>query len=244
MLKNLLCFIILSALLVACAAGAKEEKKSGKLNGLQKFYYPDGELYIEGTYKDSLANGVFKQYLKNGNVYEESHYVNGVQYGVTKRYYEDGKLELEIPYDSGRVHGIQKKYRRDGKLAYEAPYHFGEPCKGLKEYYTSGKLVDKIPEIIVKVEDHMWEDNRYSLRLSVPGARDVKFFTGSLTDGKYIGNKAERVYMERDDTGRIDYMVAPGMIVMEGINIIAKVKSDLNNYYIIEKRYNVAVQNR
>jgi hypothetical protein len=235
---------LLFALLVGLGCSKSSERKPSKLNGVQKFYYPDGSLYLEGFYVDSVANGLFKQYFKNGKVYEEATYVNGLQHGVTKRYYEDGTLSLEIPYDSGRINGVQKKYRKDGKLAYEAPYYFDKPCKGLKEYYTSGRLVDNIPEIIVTPEDRMWEDYRYSLKLTVSNDMDAEFYQGHLTDGKYIGDKVTRVYMVNDRTGRIDYNVPPGMVVMESVNIIAKVKTDLKNFYIIERKYNVAAQNR
>jgi antitoxin component YwqK of YwqJK toxin-antitoxin module len=241
MRRILIQVVSLSVLFFGCKSS--QEKSSG-LNGLQKFYYPDGKLYLEGTYIDSVAHGDFKQYFKNGNVYEKAHYVNGVQYGVTVRYYEDGKLSMEIPYDSGRVHGVQKKYRQDGTLAYEAPYHYNYPCVGLKEYYTTGRLVDKLPEIVIREEDKMWSDNRYSLHLSISNGMRAEFFRGELTDGKYIGSGVENIYMESDGTARIDYHVGLGMMVMEKINIIAKVKSDLKNYYIVQKQFNMAVQNR
>jgi hypothetical protein len=238
-----LVFYLVSLVFVAFGCKSAAEK-TASLNGHQKFYYPDGSLYLEGTYVDSVAHGDFKQYFKNGNVYEEAHYVNGVQYGITKRYYENGSLSMEIPYDSGRVHGLQKKYRKDGTLAYEAPYHYDKPCIGLKEYYTSGRVVDKLPEIVITAEDKTWSDNRYSLHLSISNGMRAVFFRGELTDGRYIGNKAEELYMESNGTARIDYHVGLGMMVMEKINIIAKVQSDLKNYYIIQRSFNVAVQNR
>jgi hypothetical protein len=235
-------FFLVWLFLAGCKAS--DEKNVQRLNGLQKFYYPDGALYLEGTYVDSVAHGTFKQYFKNGNVYEEAHYVNGAQYGITKRYYEDGKLSMEIPYDSGRVHGVQRKFRNDGSLAYEAPFHYDHPCVGLKEYYTSGRLVDKLPAIIVKIEDKIWSDNRYSLHLSVSNGMKAEFYKGQLTDGKYIGDKAEKIYVMSDGSARIDYYVGLGMVLMENINIIAKVKSDLKNFYIIQKPFTVAVENR
>jgi hypothetical protein len=44
--------------------------------------------------------------------------------------------------------------------------------------------------------------------------------------------------------GKLYYMLPPGGFVMEKLNIIAKVKTDLNNYYITQLSYNLAVENR
>lgn len=241
--------IVYSLIVLVCffAAGCRtsaDTESSGKLNGVHKYYYPDGSLYLEGTFRDSIPHGSFKQFFKNGQLYEEAIYENGIQHGITKRYYENGKLSMEIPYDSGKVHGVQKKFRKDGTKAYEAPYHYGIPCIGLQEYYTTGDPVKNLPRIIVTPEDKIWPDNRYSLRISISTDMKVEFYQGQLTDGKYIGNQATKIYTERDGTARIDYLVGRGMMVMERINIIAKVKTDLDNFYILQLPYTVAVQNR
>jgi len=235
--------ILLTAVFFGCS-GTNGGSADGKLNGLHKYYYPEGQLYLEVHYKDSIAHGITKQYFKNGQLFEEVNYVNGAKHGIQKRYYEDGALSMETPYDSGRRHGIERKFRKDGTKAYEAPYHYDNACIGLKEYYLSGNPVEKYPEIIITPEDRLFDNFRYSLRISLSEKHKVEFFEGTLTQGKYVSADAEKIYMENSSTARIDYPLGPGEFLMKTINVIAKVKTELGNTYITQKKYNLAVENR
>jgi hypothetical protein len=217
---------------------------SGKLNGLHKFYYPDGKLYLEINYRDSLPDGTFKQYFKTGILFEESVYSKGIKHGRSRTFHANGRLSTETPYDSGRIHGIQKKYRGDGQIAFEAPYYYGHPCTGLKEFYLSGRMVDKYPTIQARAEDDLLRNNQYTLQFSLSDKNQrVEFYQGVLTEGKYIGGNAKAMHTEKG-VGKLYYMLPPGGFVMEKLNIIAKVKTDLNNYYITQLSYNLAVENR
>lgn len=245
MSKTLLPILFLSLLAAFSCDQSKDSptRPSGKLNGMQKFYYPDGELYLEGSFKDSIPQGLFKQYFKNGQLFEEAPYENGVLHGTLRRYFENGKLSMEIPYDSGKVHGVKKKFRKDGTIAYEAPFFLDQPCVGLKEYFLSGKVVDNYPKILVTEENQTLKENRFSLRLKMSKPGKVSWYTGSLTNGKYIGKDAEAVYTERDGSGRIDFLLPPGAVIMESVNTIAKYKTDLGNFHITQQKYNVGVEN-
>jgi hypothetical protein len=233
-------------LLVCCigAADSKKAKAEGKLNGLHQYHYPDGQLYMEVNFKDSIPHGITKQYFKNGQVFDETNYNEGIRHGISRKYYEDGKLSQETPYDSGKIHGIQKKFRKDGTPAFEAPYYFDNACVGLKEYYLNGTLVEKYPKIVITTEDRLWKEFKYVVRIALSEKAKVEFYRGELTDGKYIGAKASRLYLENNGTSFIEYYVHPGQFVMEKVNIIAKVKTDLGNYFITQKSINVAVENR
>src|ERR1700754_3083014 len=133
----ILCLFLIAVLFSTCSRPEKDGS-SGKLNGLHKFYYPDGKLYLEINYVDSLPHGMFKQYFKSGILFEETEYRNGIRHGYSRKFHPNGRLSTETMYDSGRVHGISKKYRGDGQIAFEAPYYFDKPCVGLKEFYLSG----------------------------------------------------------------------------------------------------------
>jgi hypothetical protein len=236
--------VFLLAVVCICCSPPAENKSSGKLNGLHKYYYPDGGLYLEINFKDSIPHGLSKQYFKNGKVFEETNYVNGVRHGVSKTFYESGILSSETPYDSGHIHGMKKKYRKDGQLSFEAPYYFDNPCVGLKEYYLSGRAVDNYPSIVVRPEDNLLRDNMYILNISLSdGSNLVEFYKGTLTDGKYIGKDAQSIPTSKG-VGRLYYVLPPGGFVMEKLDLLAKVKTELNNYYITRLQYNLAAENR
>lgn len=191
-------------------------------------------------------HGLAREYYPNGKVYQEIYYANGIKEGVARRFYETGYLYQETPYDSGRIHGIQKKYRANGKLTAEIPWHLDRECVGLVEYTLDGEVKRQYPGIQVTPVDQLKTKNTYTLKLSMSDhSRMVEYYTGRLTDSKFIGADAERVWGGEDATGSgyIKYTVLPGMTVSETLNIIAKLKTVQGNYFITQKPYRVSISN-
>jgi hypothetical protein len=237
-------FFLAGIVIFSSCSKTTSEKSSGKLNGLHKFYYPDGKLYLEINYRDSLPDGMFRQYFKSGILFEETTYRMGIKHGQSKKFHGNGRLFTDTPYDSGRIHGIQKKYRSDGTIAFEAPYYYNNPCVGLKEFYLSGRMVDKYPTIVVKAENKLLKEGEYILQLTLSdNTKRVEFYKGKLTDGKYIGEDVKVIHT-RDGVGSLHYSLPPGVFVMEKLDILAKVKTDLNNFFITQVSFNLATENR
>lgn len=246
-LTVLLFSIFLSSCVFSISKESTDDKEKKKpLEGVVKAYYPDGKLKTEISYKNGKKNGLAREYFENGNVHLEINYVNDVNHGLTKRYYESGFIYHETPYDSGRIHGIEKKYRGEGQLMAEMPYRYGAPCKGLKEYTSDGSLRKKYPSIIITPVNTLLIDERYTLKLTMSdGSKNVSFFKGKLADGCW---NDELVLLESSrehkGEGLDEYYIPRGGFIMQEINIVAKVKTRLGNYYITERKYNLAVDNR
>jgi hypothetical protein len=240
--------ILLLVLLVAgCNSNSKEEKKgSSKNHEVVKAYYPDGKLRAEIPQKDKKKHGLAKEYFKNGKRYQEIDYKNGIKEGWARRFYENGQLAQETPYINGQIHGTQKKFREDGSLSAESIYFEDEPCIGLKEYLLDGSLKNKYPQIVVTPVDQIRENGTYVLRLNLTEkSKEVEFYTGSLTNGKYIGSQAKRIWnVDRNGMGEITYNLLPGMFIMEKVNVIAKIQTKQGNYLIAQASINVAAENR
>lgn len=220
-------------------------KKTKKKTGVNKVYYEDGTLRAEVNVVDGKRNGLARDFYPNGKPHLEIQYKDGLKHGLTKMYYENGKLYEESGFDTGEKHGIQKKYRQDGKVLAEAKYHFGEPCAGLKEYLKDGSLKKKYPTIEVTPIDNILKSDSYTLRLSMSDkSKNVTFYEGRL-DGNCIGENVEQVHdTPSKGIGQIKYYVPHGMVIMERLTIIAKVKTLQGNYYVTSRPYNVAVENR
>ncbi|WP_410780181.1 toxin-antitoxin system YwqK family antitoxin, partial [Helicobacter bilis] len=62
------------------------------------------------------AEGIEKWYYENGNLWREIPYKNNKAEGIEKWYYENGKLMAEIPYLNNLFHGDTRFYTEDGKL--------------------------------------------------------------------------------------------------------------------------------
>ncbi|MBX2954671.1 MAG: toxin-antitoxin system YwqK family antitoxin [Cyclobacteriaceae bacterium] len=245
--------LMLIPLVVSCEfigankqATNQPESTGGKTNGVVKANYPDGSLRAEIIYKDGIKHGQAKEYYKTGKLFQAIDYVNGVKHGWAKRYWENGQLYQETPYDSGKINGEQKKYREDGKLSTVAPYYMDNPCTGLKEYLLDGKLKTDYPKIVITPIDNLWKENQYTLRLTMSDkSKGVEYFTGKLTDGKYIGDQASKIWnTDRNGVGELTINLPPGGFMMEELNIIAKVKTIQGNYYVTQRKHNLAIQNR
>lgn len=249
-MKYLLPLLLL--LIVSCNIESSDEKKknsqkkSVKKNGIAKSNYPDGSLRAEIPMKDGKQHGLAVEYYKNGKKSLEINYVNGIKHGISRRYYEDGTLFKETPYDSGQIHGVEKRYRENGKLAAEVPYRKGNPCMGLKEYLTDGSPRKKYPEIIVKEINNTLLNGKFTLRISMSdGSKSVEYYRGQLLEGNCLSNFMGNIFEGNErGVGEITYTLPSGAFLMEEINIIAKVKTKLGNYYITQRKYNVAAENR
>jgi hypothetical protein len=210
-------------------------------DNVQKYYYPSGELYMEiEVMNDSIPHGLSKEYFKTGQLFQEIQYSEGLKHGLSKRYYEDGKLSLEVVYEHGKKHGVEKKYRKDGKLAYEAPYYLNQPMVGLKEYYTNGQLIDHYAELVL---EEVKGENGSALIASLSRPLRVEFFVCELTSEGYLPSECPKIRTNEKGVGRIDFnsgKLANGLqseFALGVVTIVAKVKTELGNSYLIEKKY-------
>jgi hypothetical protein len=231
-------------------AGKKDKKEKIK-DGEVTSYYDGAQKLIKAkvTMKNSKQEGIAVQYYKSGKKALEMTYKNGLREGVAIRYFENGTIGQQTMYVNDKMHGVQKKFRENGKLLSEANFFEGKPCKGLKEYFADGSLKTEkdFPKIVVKPVDRIFVDAMYTLKLSLSEkAKEVEFYTGTLSSQKYIGENASRVWSLSNEKNQADivFTLPPGSLVMEKLNIIAKFKTINGNYYITELPYNVAVENR
>jgi hypothetical protein len=250
---SLIFFLSLSLIINgSCDQRPKKSKKSSKSStdsvktGLVKALFDNGKVRAEIKYKDGKKHGVAKEYFKEGGLFQEISYENGVKNGTAKRYHKNGKPYQSTDYKMGKMHGKQIKYRENGQLASEANYMQDEPCSGLVEYTLEGSKKKKYPSIIIKPIDNLLSHNKYILRIEMSDkAKAVEYYTGNLTKEGCFGESAQKIW-GKIVNGSIDveYNVPPGMFIMERINIIARVKTPQGKYYVTQRAYNVAAENR
>ncbi len=77
---------------------------NGKMEGMQKQYYPDGALKKEIPCVNGLFHGTLKEYYTSGTVYSEINYANGKAISAKKTYYPNGILRSEGPMKDGCIH--------------------------------------------------------------------------------------------------------------------------------------------
>ncbi len=74
------------------------------IEGRGKEYYPDGQIFYDGEWKNNLRDGVGKSYDSDGNLEYEGDWKKGKKHGKGKLYKDgelvyDGKFRLNMPND-------------------------------------------------------------------------------------------------------------------------------------------------
>ena len=118
-------------------------------NGLNEWYYEDGEIERRFYQKNGENHGEFTDYWENGNIGSEGNYKDGIKDGFWKEYYENGQLKSEGNYRVDvckKQDGLWKEYYENGQLKSEGNYKFStentfsEPDGLWKKYYENGEL--------------------------------------------------------------------------------------------------------
>jgi hypothetical protein len=208
--------------------------------------HPNGKLKSEIPYAGKQKHGLAKTYDKDGNIMLELPFVFGKREGQSKRYYEGGKqLYQTTEYKDDRFHGLQIKYRENGDRMSEARFENDFSCLGLKEYYTDNTLKKEYPKLIITPVDKIQSQGVYTLILSLSErVRKVKYYTGKLTPSGCLHNDLYSVLLdEQAKTGKLTYNLPPGAFLMDELNIIAAAETLQGNTYVVQQKYNLAIQN-
>ncbi len=85
-------------------------------------YYPDGQVRLEGEYKNGKKDGHWVSYYENGHKWSEGYYTNGINNGETTTWHENGEVYYTGFYDHGHRSGTWKFYDEKGDFIKEINY--------------------------------------------------------------------------------------------------------------------------
>jgi antitoxin component YwqK of YwqJK toxin-antitoxin module len=262
----LFCIALISS--VSCAKHEQQSANGGSDTNIIKEYHSNGKIKTEISSVGDLREGPTRNYSFQGQLLSEVNYVKNLKDGIAKNYYPaSGKLNSTLvykhgvkegdeiwyyesgqpyrvsPYINGEINGIQKLYYKNGELMAEVPYKNGNPGTGLKEYKKDGKLVTDYPSIVIRKEDHTQDANKIVLIISLSNkAEDVKFYEGSLLEGKYLDKKM-LLLATQIGTTQIDFNLAPGASLNKRVPIAARFKTPMGNPCILFRSYNLEAFN-
>lgn len=135
--------------------------RNGLKQGRWKYFYEDGALREEGSFRNDKKDGFFKIYDRKGNLLELKKFVDGeevidapeiAKLDVVTEYYETGVISKVTTYKNGLEEGVSREYAEDGSIdravIYAAGNIIGEGImdeEGNKEgpweeYYVDGSL--------------------------------------------------------------------------------------------------------
>jgi len=121
------------------AKDVKEEEPEDTSDGSHKFFYPNGTVKKEVTYKNGKMDGVYRTYYEDGTLHLEKYFKDGLLHGVFKAYDEFGTPYFEITYQDGIKHGIENGYYKNGVMEYQEVYQNGTRVSR-KTFDESGEL--------------------------------------------------------------------------------------------------------
>lgn len=121
-------------------------------DGIEKTYFPTGQLSGEITYRNGKVNGITRYWHRNGTIAREVSVVDDYEHGESKQWnmqgnllgsynmvmgtgtartwHENGRLQGEIDFRKAAFHGRARAWLANGELIAE-------------EYYVSNKKVSK-----------------------------------------------------------------------------------------------------
>ena len=81
----------------------RDNYKDGKLDGLQEYWYANGQARYRHNYKDGKWDGLWERWYAGGQREYRQNYKDGKRDGLWEAWYENGQLEYRKVYDMGTL---------------------------------------------------------------------------------------------------------------------------------------------
>ncbi len=137
--------------------------------GVVQFYYPNGQVYGEGTLVKGAQEGLWKYYYPHGALLSETNYSQNQATGEIKKYKKTGQLDEIYTLEEGKMSGLYRYYKAD-KIVYmdyntaskqtgPSTSFYDYPTPDVKKFYTEGVLDNK--EIYYSIDGRPYRVNHY-----------------------------------------------------------------------------------
>lgn len=126
--------------------------KNGKLEGLRKMYFQNGNLSVERYYTNSISNGLEKEYYEDGTLKQKGVLIFGKEDGIWEIYFPNGQVKRRTNYKNGIVDGESSIYYSTGKIL---SVEFGQNGKIIPD-----KRLEKITQLMNKSNESYKNDDR------------------------------------------------------------------------------------
>ena len=110
-------------------------------DGAYREYYPNGQLFVAGTYSRGRQNGEWTFYYENGQLNRKAAFKDGKPDGMREVYRADGTLSAKRGFSEGLRDGEWITYDATGeKPIAEERYDKGKPDGIWKYWHPNGQL--------------------------------------------------------------------------------------------------------
>ncbi|HOH84585.1 MAG TPA: hypothetical protein PLI16_08230, partial [Bacteroidales bacterium] len=118
---------------------------NGKIDGLWRTYFEDGQIQSAITYKDGMAEGLAFFYYDNEKQTTRVELTFGEDkvVGVYREFYENGNRKAMLNFNEGQPDGVAEFYYDSGVIKIAGRYKSGAKEGKWKHYNETGELISK-----------------------------------------------------------------------------------------------------
>ena len=98
----------------------KDEAKEKLIKEI--LYYEDGTKKLEGSYKNKERTGEWSYWYPNGNLWSRGFYKDGIDHGLKTVWHENGQKYYKGDQKDGKRVGVWKFWDKDGNVIKEIDY--------------------------------------------------------------------------------------------------------------------------
>lgn len=88
----------------------------GKLQGAFAYYFPTGDVGVEGNYVNNQYHGIITTYYQNHKLCRTIEYQNGLRNNKHVVYYENGNIKINKTFRNDTLHGEFITYYQNGNV--------------------------------------------------------------------------------------------------------------------------------
>lgn len=121
------------------------ENEKNKKHGFYRRYTRDGNVLIEGNFKNDREFGRWYVYYEDTKkIHREMNFISGYKHGKEIVYHENGTIESEFTYNHGEKEGIYKEFHSNGQLRSVIFYVNGVRDGNSKIYDEKGNMLENL----------------------------------------------------------------------------------------------------
>lgn len=113
--------------------------KDGKVDGVRRTYFPNGQVMVEVTYDNGVPVGHSTTYDQQGRVVRKTQFKDGLRHGERVDFFPP-QVRRRIPMKHGEVHGVVKEFDKQGNLVREIPFQHDLQHGVEKTYNNNGEV--------------------------------------------------------------------------------------------------------
>jgi uncharacterized protein len=166
-----------------------------------KDYFPNGNLEVEGQYKNDLEQGEFIYYYLGGGKKYVKVFEKGQKEGKFFDYHQNGQLAADAIYKNNELDGPSRQYYYNGQLSSESTYSKGLEEGDYKSYFFNGKpkVAGKMSNNLLqgewlyfdingkKIAQSIYKDSKKEGKQSTFHSNGKLASEGNSTDGEPVG---------------------------------------------------------